>query len=130
MSKGPEAPSGSLRGSLPAGPAGSVPAWQPTSLARLPCPRARRAAPLPSLQDGLAAIRADNRTFGCYDSKWLAILYGELGISAAILAAGYNLDSLMLRYQGVDWRQPENWGCNAGERSLGALPPPRDACLL
>lgn len=27
--------------------------------------------------------------------------------------AGYNLDSLMLRYQGVDWRDRANWACNA-----------------
>ncbi|GAB4815440.1 hypothetical protein N2152v2_002486 [Parachlorella kessleri] len=63
---------------------------------------------------GLAVIRADPRALGCYDSKWRTILWGELGISDAILRAGYGLDSLMLRYQGVDWRRPENWGCNAG----------------
>ena len=39
--------------------------------------------------------------------------YAEMGSSASILRAGYNIDSLMLRYQGVDWRQTENWGCNA-----------------
>lgn len=27
--------------------------------------------------------------------------------------AGYTLDSLMLRYQGVDWRDRANWACNA-----------------
>jgi hypothetical protein len=37
-----------------------------------------------------------------------------MGSSAAILSAGYNIDSLMLRYQGVDWRNRSNWGCNAG----------------
>lgn len=36
----------------------------------------------------------------------------ELGASAAILRAGYNLDSMMVRYQGVDWRNEDNWGCN------------------
>lgn len=30
------------------------------------------------------------------------------------LQAGYNLDSLMMRYQGVDWRDPAFWQCNAG----------------
>lgn len=39
--------------------------------------------------------------------------YAEMGSSASILRAGYNIDSLMARYQGVDWRQTENWGCNA-----------------
>ena len=37
-----------------------------------------------------------------------------MGSSAAILNAGYNIDSLMLRYQGVDWRDKSHWGCNAG----------------
>lgn len=36
-----------------------------------------------------------------------------MGSSAAVLKAGYNIDSLMLRYQGVDWRDTNNWGCNA-----------------
>ncbi len=40
--------------------------------------------------------------------------YAEIGSSAAILDAGYNIDALMLRYQGVDWRDKANWGCNAG----------------
>jgi hypothetical protein len=29
------------------------------------------------------------------------------------LQAGYNLDSLMVRYQGIDWRDPAYWSCNA-----------------
>lgn len=37
-----------------------------------------------------------------------------MGSSAAILQAGYSIDSLMLRYQGVDWRDTNNWACNAG----------------
>ena len=39
--------------------------------------------------------------------------YAEMGSSAVVLKAGYNLGSLMLRYQGVDWRDTANWGCNA-----------------
>jgi hypothetical protein len=52
--------------------------------------------------------------------------YAEMGSSAAILSAGYNIDSLMLRYQGVDWRNRSNWGCNAGcgAAPLAAPPPP------
>lgn len=33
--------------------------------------------------------------------------------SLAILRAGYNLDSFMVRYQGVDWTNEANWECNA-----------------
>ena len=38
----------------------------------------------------------------------------KVGASAVILAANYTLDSLMLKYQGVDWADPANWNCNAG----------------
>jgi hypothetical protein len=51
--------------------------------------------------------------FQCHKGRWDAIYFSELGSSWAILAAGYNLDSLMLRYQGVDWRNKDNWNCNA-----------------
>ena len=37
-----------------------------------------------------------------------------MGSSAAVLGAGYGIDSLMLRYQGVDWRDKAHWSCNAG----------------
>ena len=38
--------------------------------------------------------------------------YGEFAASAAVLNAGFNIDSLMLRYQGVDWRTKAFWKCN------------------
>lgn len=44
--------------------------------------------------------------------RWNTIYYSELGSSAAILDAGYNIACLMVRYQGVDWRDKDNWGCN------------------
>lgn len=52
--------------------------------------------------------------FAVFTSRPPTNRYAEMGSSAAILAAGYNIDSLMLRYQGVDWRDKANWGCNAG----------------
>ena len=34
-------------------------------------------------------------------------------MSTALLSAGYNIATLMSKYQaGVDWRNPENWACN------------------
>lgn len=36
---------------------------------------------------------------------------GEVAASAAILQAGYGLDCLMLRYQGVDWQDKTKWQC-------------------
>ncbi len=48
------------------------------------------------------------------DSMWDVIYYGELGSSLELLEAGYSIDCLMTRYQGVDWSDKNNWGCNAG----------------
>ena len=62
---------------------------------------------------GLELLRK-NDVFGCYDGYEECVYRGELGASLAILEAGFNLDSLMLRYQGVDWRKKENWKCNDG----------------
>lgn len=43
---------------------------------------------------------------------WDVIWHGELGSSLAILNAGHTIDSLMMRYQGVDWTDKANWACN------------------
>ncbi len=51
------------------------------------------------LLDAAAAERARART--------------ELAAAVAVLQAGLNLDCLMVRYQGVDWLDDANWGCNA-----------------
>lgn len=50
--------------------------------------------------------------FNCFHSKTTAIIDGEYGLSRAVLAAGMNLDSLLLQYGDVDWRAPANWDCN------------------
>jgi hypothetical protein len=39
----------------------------------------------------------EGRVFSCHRDRWDAIWYGELGSSAAILNAGYNIGSLMIR---------------------------------
>ncbi len=50
-------------------------------------------------QVGLHVLLDDPAVFRCYDNIHDTIWYSELGASLAILNAGYNLDSLMLRYQ-------------------------------
>jgi hypothetical protein len=35
-----------------------------------------------------------------------------MGASAAMLARGYNLDCMLLRYQGINWLDKANWNCN------------------
>ena len=55
---------------------------------------------------------ADPDVLRCHQDVWASLYHGELGASAAMLRAGYNLGSLLLKYQGVDWRLGGNWACN------------------
>lgn len=64
-------------------------------------------------QVGLRAWLEEGTVFKCYSSMWDTIYYSELGSSLALLNRGYNIESLMLRYHGVDWRDTANWECNA-----------------
>ena len=77
----------------------------------------------------------------------LCLRHGEYAASQTLLGKGYNIGSLMARYQGLDWRDPSKAGCNAmldplldghydgsslqPYEVLAALPPslPRDVCL-
>lgn len=65
------------------------------------------------MQVGLDVLTSDGHVFNCYEDMWDTIYHSEVGASRAILNAGYTLDSLMLRYKGVDWRNQSNWQCNA-----------------
>lgn len=76
-------------------------------------------------QVGLRIWLQDAKVFQCWHSMWDVIWHGELGSSLAILKAGYNLDSLMLRYQGVDWQDHANWAIWTGFRVCITV-----ACLL
>lgn len=68
---------------------------------------------------GLQVLLSDGHVFECHSLREDAIYFSELGASAAILAAGFNLDCLMLRYAGVDWRQRVTWGCNGRRNPSG-----------
>lgn len=71
---------------------------------------------------GLDIWLSDGNVLKCWRSMWDVIWHGELGSSLAILNAGYGLDSLMLRYQGVNWLDRANWNCNSqcvGRRRRG-----------
>jgi len=56
----------------------------------------------------------DKLVFKCYESLHDTIWNSELGASGAMFNAGYGIDSLMLKYQGIDWLDRDNWNCNAG----------------
>lgn len=65
-------------------------------------------------QVGLKILEEDGRVLECYEAMSDTIYYSEVGSSAAILAQNFTIDSLMMRYQGMDWRNQSNWDCNAG----------------
>ena len=64
-------------------------------------------------QVGLAVLIEDGNVFQCHKTVQDAVFHAELGSALAIFGAGHTIDSLMLRYQGVDWRNQNNWNCNA-----------------
>ena len=74
-----------------------------------------------AVQVGLKVLLEDEKVFACYDSLHDTVFHAELGSSLAILRAGYTLDTLMLKYQGADWRDTANWACNGGCASLCLL---------
>lgn len=71
---------------------------------------------------GLQVLLDTGKVFKCYDKMKDVVYHGEMGSSRAILDAGYNIDSLMLRYQGVDWREHRRhvaeFPCNGGLNPL------------
>ena len=76
------------------------------------------------MQVGLDVLRRDGRVFECYEDMADTIFHSELGASNAVLAANFTIDSLMLRYQGIDWMDTANWNCNAGYGSLCIIASP------
>ena len=65
------------------------------------------------LQVGIKILEEDGQVLACHENMADAVFYAEVGASAAILKQGYTIDALMLRYQGIDWRNRNNWDCNA-----------------
>ncbi|KAL0053416.1 hypothetical protein WJX82_005424 [Trebouxia sp. C0006] len=72
-------------------------------------------------QEALQILKKDNTVLNCYNDRWDAVYFGELGSSLAVLKAGKNIDSLIPKYQDVDWRKQANWGCNGGINPTGEL---------
>lgn len=65
-------------------------------------------------QEGLRVLQAAGSVFTCHASMLDTIWHSEIGASAALLEAGYNLDCLLAKYQGVDWRNSSFHRCNNG----------------
>ena len=65
------------------------------------------------------AILLDSPVFECRSTIQETIFHSEIGVSKAILDAGFNIAALMTRYRGVDWRDQGNWNCNAKMNPYG-----------
>eukprot|EP00455_Lapot_gusevi_P057492 TRINITY_DN9809_c0_g1_i5.p1 TRINITY_DN9809_c0_g1~~TRINITY_DN9809_c0_g1_i5.p1 ORF type:complete len:343 (-),score=26.39 TRINITY_DN9809_c0_g1_i5:111-1139(-) len=61
---------------------------------------------------GLKVLLSHPKALGCPKTFWDAISAGEVLMSRAIMDAGFQIDSLMIRYDGVDFRKTENHNCN------------------
>ena len=66
-------------------------------------------------QVGLQVLLDRKTVFQSHPGKVSAILNGEYGMNTAIFKAGYTIDSLLLAYQGLDWTNRSNWGCNGNQ---------------
>ena len=62
--------------------------------------------------EGFARLMAQKGVFRCHKNKWDNRYHSDAGAALTILRSGWTIDSLMSRYQGVDWRSPATWQCN------------------
>jgi len=61
---------------------------------------------------GWALLASQHGVFRCHTNSWEQRYYADVGASLAILKAGWTLDTLLTRYQGVDWTAASAWQCN------------------
>ena len=65
---------------------------------------------------GLELLQRNDTIFKCYDTLEDVVFFSERGVSETILNAGYSIDCLMSRYQGIDWQAArhmvDSYGCN------------------
>jgi hypothetical protein len=59
--------------------------------------------------------------FKCYDNSWDVRYHSDSGASLAIMESGHAIDTLMTKYQGVDWWNKATWTCNGKVRPDGEL---------
>ena len=64
-------------------------------------------------------LNATGTVLMCHASRDSAVLEGEMGASRAILKAGYNIASFLVKYSGVDFRSARAQGCNGRVSPLG-----------
>jgi hypothetical protein len=64
------------------------------------------------LKPGNWGASTDDGIFACYPTKDHVSLYSELPVSNRILESGYMIDSLLTKYQKVNFSDPRNRMCN------------------
>jgi hypothetical protein len=57
-------------------------------------------------------VASKSNVFSCHKTKYSAIHFGEYQFSQSLIENGMNIDSLLLMYGDLDWRDKENWSCN------------------
>ena len=62
--------------------------------------------------EGFARLMAQQGVFRCHKTKWDTRYYSDAGAALTMFQEGWTIDTLMSRYQGVDWKLPGTWQCN------------------
>jgi hypothetical protein len=63
-------------------------------------------------QIGLDLLKKQGNVFYNHETFYDDIVNGEYGLSRCILENGYSIDCMLQRYNGIDWRNPENYNLN------------------
>jgi len=66
-------------------------------------------------QIGLSLLKKEGTVFQYHPDKRSAIIQGEYGLSNCILKNGYSIDCMLRKYQGIDWRNPDNYTLNENQ---------------
>jgi len=61
---------------------------------------------------GLSCLLREGTIFCNHETKYSAIVNGEYGLSKCIFRNGYTIDCMLAKYQGIDWRNKQNWTLN------------------
>jgi hypothetical protein len=67
------------------------------------------------LKPGTGGATSDDGLFGCYATKDHATINSELPASNRIISSGYLIDSLLTKYQKVNFSEPFNRFCNGNK---------------
>lgn len=62
--------------------------------------------------EGLARMVAQQGIFRCHKNRWDTRYHSDAGASLAMFKSGWTIDTLMSRYQGIDWKNTDTWQCN------------------